>query len=414
MGTVKLKRLKIDQYRNVKPGTELHFDDGVNLVLGQNAAGKTTLLSLLSAVSRSAFAELAHEEFVLEYELLSGSFAIVAKVSHHRRDDPAAVDPAGIARLWSSNYAVHIRDASTSHELTIASDSTTESQPRSQIPLMMDWSFIAALLSNRGEPYQALRSDLFAAASAYRFDESLECFAAMTGRLSSLRSAATPPPAYASWHSKNNISVTDGAYVPGELSGALQRSFQATGSEPALIGAEESLASRMAAALGAVTVTILPNRRERQNSAFERSFLVQGFTFEVSFGEGHTIHHDRLSYGQKRLVAFFYYLALNPSIVIADELVNGLHHRWIDACMKAIGERQAFLTSQNPLLFEYVEFDSIEQVQARFITCKSELIDGAEQLVWQNMPRDDAERFYRGYEAEIESIGDILINRGLW
>jgi hypothetical protein len=30
------------------------------------------------------------------------------------------------------------------------------------------------------------------------------------------------------------------------------------------------------------------------------------------------------------------------------------------------------------------------------------------------MPRDDAERFYRGYEADIEGIGDILINRGLW
>ena len=28
--------------------------------------------------------------------------------------------------------------------------------------------------------------------------------------------------------------------------------------------------------------------------------------------------------------------------------------------------------------------------------------------------REDAERFYRGYEAEIENIGDILITRGLW
>ncbi len=82
--------------------------------------------------------------------------------------------------------------------------------------------------------------------------------------------------------------------------------------------------------------------------------------------------------------------------------------------MQAIGDRQAFLTSQNPLLFEYVEFESIEQVETRFITCRSELVDGAEQLVWQNMPREDAERFYRGYQADIESIGDILINRGLW
>jgi len=139
-----------------------------------------------------------------------------------------------------------------------------------------------------------------------------------------------------------------------------------------------------------------------------------GFHFQFNSRDGRSIPHKHLSYGQKRLLAFYYYLACNESFVIADELVNGLHHSWIKACMDAIGERQAFLTSQNPLLFEHVEFDSIEQVQARFITCKSELVDGAEQLVWQNMPRDDAERFYRGYEADIEGIGDILINRGLW
>jgi hypothetical protein len=105
---------------------------------------------------------------------------------------------------------------------------------------------------------------------------------------------------------------------------------------------------------------------------------------------------------------------MNRSIVIADELVNGLHHGWIKACMDAIAERQAFLTSQNPLLFEYVEFGSIEQVQARFITCKSELVDDAEQLVWQNMPREDAARFYEAYTDEIEQVGEILITRGLW
>ena len=59
MPGVKLKHLKIHQYRNVRPGTELRFDDGINLVLGQNASGKTTLLSLLSAVSRSTFTELS-------------------------------------------------------------------------------------------------------------------------------------------------------------------------------------------------------------------------------------------------------------------------------------------------------------------------------------------------------------------
>ena len=29
-----------------------------------------------------------------------------------------------------------------------------------------------------------------------------------------------------------------------------------------------------------------------------------------------------------------------PTLVIADELVNGLHHQWIEACMQQLGERQ--------------------------------------------------------------------------
>ena len=82
--------------------------------------------------------------------------------------------------------------------------------------------------------------------------------------------------------------------------------------------------------------------------------------------------------------------------------------------MDAIGDRQAFLTSQNPLLFEYVRFDSVEQVQTCFVTCKTEIVDGAEHLVWQNMPRPDAISFFESYKADIESVGDILITRGLW
>jgi hypothetical protein len=146
----------------------------------------------------------------------------------------------------------------------------------------------------------------------------------------------------------------------------------------------------------------------------DRSFHVQGFTFEITRADGTTIHHDRLSYGQKRLLSFFYYLECNPQVVIADELVNGLHHRWIDACMEAMAGRQAFLTSQNPLLFDYVTFDSIEQVESSFITCKLELVDGHEQMIWQNMTPEEARIFYEGYEVGIEHVGDILITRGLW
>ena len=414
---VKLKRLKINQYRNVRPGTELHFDDGVNLVLGQNGSGKTTLLALISAVCRSTFIELANEVFNLEFELLCPDHSVVAQADHRRR---ATENVSGLntPSLWDDTYTVVIANRRTGRTETIVSGEPVGAQHRGRTPLMLDWSFIAATLADMDAELTSLRASLSVAACAFRFDESLECFAAATGRQSMLRSPGTPPPALAAANetrdSSGGISITEGTYVPGDLSRALSSSFGAKGRGPELDGAERPLAEQIAEILDVASIAIVPNVRARQFTPHHRSYRVEGFTFDVTRRDGSTIHHDRLSYGQKRLLAFFYYLAQNESIVIADELVNGLHHRWIEACMAAIGERQAFLTSQNPLLFEYVRFDSIEQVQTCFITCKTEIVDGAEQLVWQNMPRPDAISFFESYKADIESVGDILITRGLW
>ena len=77
---VKLKRLKINQYRNVRPGTELHFDDGVNLVLGKNGAAKTALLSLLAVVTSNDFSLLQTETFCIEYTFAAASFSATITV----------------------------------------------------------------------------------------------------------------------------------------------------------------------------------------------------------------------------------------------------------------------------------------------------------------------------------------------
>jgi len=45
----KLTKLSIKTFRNVAP-TTLEFSPGLNVLLGRNAAGKTTLLRLLSTV----------------------------------------------------------------------------------------------------------------------------------------------------------------------------------------------------------------------------------------------------------------------------------------------------------------------------------------------------------------------------
>ena len=63
---LKLRRLKIHEYRGVLPGVELRFSDGINILLGKNGTGKTTLLNLISMIVRSDLSELAHERAKIE------------------------------------------------------------------------------------------------------------------------------------------------------------------------------------------------------------------------------------------------------------------------------------------------------------------------------------------------------------
>lgn len=432
MVKLKLKRLKVFQYRNVKPGTELRFDDGFNLILGQNASGKTTLLALLSVVCRSTFDDIADEEFALEYELWSERFTVTAKVAH-RRAEPSSVDHVlGAGARWEDEYELVLDDRVSgtqttivpSSRLTAAATAAAEVPGRSIVTSTVDpiseWSFIAAAMVRLGGEWVERGVELLRTfVDAYRFDESLDCFLAMTGHAVELSGAAAPSPAHAAVTERGDAPgkmMQEDVFVPESLVGALRRLLDADPKPRALdfVGAERDLAQDLARRLAAESVAILPNLREHRATSRERAFRVQGFTFEITRTDGTTIHHDRLSYGQKRLLSFLYYLECNPSVVIADELVNGLHHRWIDACMEAMAGRQAFLTSQNPLLFDYVTFDSVERVQSSFITCKLELIEGREQMVWQNMSPEEANIFFEAYEVGIEHVGDILITRGLW
>lgn len=434
MSTVKLKRLKIDQYRNVKPGTELHFDDGVNLVLGQNGSGKTTLLGLLSMVCGWYFEELENEEFAFEFDVKLDAKVFTFTLNNRKTSTQSGNESLSYEfQLSFGDSAVRLHGTPSSL-ITIEGDSETKTVPCSPFK----YSFLRRL---EGAVMQEAARRMFVVGGAppqyagylhelgsgppYRFDEGLSCFYALTGEAAP---SATPA---------GLTSASIGASLTLDLTKTPSRIFTNTQQSPfstslkvlrqVFAGAgpdwapfdtvasdEVGFLRDTVAQLGFASATLRPVASSASGPPDQRKIVMAGFDFGFTRQDGTWLPHTLLSYGQKRLLAYYYYLANNDAFIIADELVNGLHHRWIKACMDAIGERQAFLTSQNPLLFDYVEFDSIEQVEARFITCKSELVDGAEQLVWQNMPRDDAARFYEAYTDEIQQVGEILITRGLW
>lgn len=438
---VKLKRLKIDKYRNVRPGTELHFDDGVNLILGQNGAGKTTLLGLLTVVTSNDFSLLKGEAFSIDYTLANEthSAAIHVESAGHVPEDDSDVDRNGASREVDYRYRVVLSDrvgadlvqvVGMPHEIVFI----TSGMPRETHPAASP--FRAAFLLNalahvNDEALFAAVEAVYAldVSAAHRFDEALDCFYAMTGRAPLISAAGTPLPARLTFRQSRKLkpSVRYSRFTPWRLASLIPDAHASPGGEIRLridehaetnereIPNELAFLASAARGMGARAAGFKPEIRSIQDLQSGSSvFELDGFSFTFTRSDGRTIHHDLLSYGQKRLLAYFYYLACTPCYVIADELVNGLHHRWIGTCMQAIGSRQAFLTSQNPLLFEHVKFESVEQVERCFITCRTEIVDATEQLAWQNMPRPDAVSFFESYEADIESVGDILITRGLW
>jgi hypothetical protein len=138
------------------------------------------------------------------------------------------------------------------------------------------------------------------------------------------------------------------------------------------------------------------------------------FAFTFTLRDGSAINHDALSYGQKRLLSFLYHLDVNKDIIIADELVNGLHYDWIEACIEEMGDRQAFLTSQNPLLLDFLHFESAEEARRSFILCRREQRDDKTATFWENLDEATAEAFFRAYQTRALQVSEILRTKGLW
>ncbi|HSP81074.1 MAG TPA: AAA family ATPase, partial [Myxococcaceae bacterium] len=98
---MKLEKLRIHKYRGIAPGAELTFGPSLNLVLGDNGTGRTTLLELISRLLCADFSELGHEAFSLEYELRFPGMKIHAHVRNeeHTGSQEVVIDPQESALL---------------------------------------------------------------------------------------------------------------------------------------------------------------------------------------------------------------------------------------------------------------------------------------------------------------------------
>jgi len=403
---MKLERLRIDKFRNVKPGSEIRFADGFNIVLGRNGTGKTTLLDLISRIVRWDFKDLEEEEFAIAYELSEPGVHFSVELANEKvLSGTMAVMPGAQLKFRASARATMSKNGKLVNAEVVHGHLRVNDEPR-ELELQnaeLDWAISLMLLV----PEFDWPTDRYCLSShgSVRFDESLDQFR-KTWESKDYPGDMT----FFSWRVHH-------APMPNELAAQLQAQWRIASAFRSFTTAQATLPflDKAVQAMGFVSAELRVDVLDRDDKEDYGSIKLGNMIARFFFGDGRFITQDRLSYGQKRLLMFYYYVASNPDIVIADELVNGLHHQWINACIEEIGERQAFLTSQNPVLLDYLPFFSADEVHKSFVLCTSDLDDNQKRIwSWSNMSEEAAKEFYSAYEVGIEHVSEILQSQGLF
>lgn len=416
--SAKLTRLKVITYKYLAPGTELVFNETWNVLLGQNGTGKTTLLDLITRIVTADFSALKSEAFAVEYEMSYPGLTITAAI----RNDTST---------WSSRLTAQIEGLPATYTIAATPFGATREisdQPGSSAPIRGTTPFDpghlkGALLKIAEAVEPAHQEMLFNAAglsaqlaeNLFRFDEALGGFQVMTG---TLPAPGTDRVLSSRFEFSKNHRLAPGlrTFLPAQLSRRL------TALMPELLTAKGGRLPHTEVDFLEKAVDIMRFKEaemslrllRKEVSADGERLIYGDFEFLFTLGDGSIMNQNDLSYGQKRLLSFLYYAAANPHILVADELVNGLHHEWIETCRDEIEGRQSFLTSQNPLLLDFLFFSSAEQVRKSFILCQKEDRDGRSTMVPENLSEEDADAFYRAYETEVQHVSEILRTKGLW
>ncbi len=402
----KLTKLSIKKFRNVAP-TTLEFSPGLNVLLGRNAAGKTTLLRLLSTVAGTQDKALRDDVLDVSYRVSSKPVDFEHTIRRMRIDDPTLVLELNrpvreeVSTLQQKDLAVFEKNGVVVLKaevlpnevvLEMADEQNRVERPFGLAPIT---AISATLFKHARDPeLKELAKAIFVTEvhSAGRMDESLE-------RLDTLLKLRNEGPGI-HWNLRDvPLSMYDMRSIP--LTEGTSATFPL------------AFLDRVARVLGYDSANV---RFDVERLSPDPSHpIVRLSNLRFFFKRtGEEISHDLLSYGQKRLLSFFAHADASQDVIIADELVNGLHHEWISACLEEIGDRQAFLTSQNPLLLDFLRFESAEEVRRTFILCERASGEAGAQLIWRNPTEEEAGSFFSAYQTGIQRVSDILLTKGLW
>lgn len=401
----RLRRLEIKKFRNVRP-TVLTFDDSWNVLLGKNGTGKTTLLELIATTIRGDVKTFEDVDYEIEADLSLGPARVEWKVGSSEPGSglPADVEAGlsgAIVRSKQRRFtAAFSGDGLRSYTMT-GDERGLDRFPRMRANSSAGGSapFLLMLVMGHGDgllselPSHRAVDAAVASGDVQRFDEILTFFQRLSPNGDLMISSDGHENVLASAELVRALrgsmgSAEDRLSVSHENLPFLGKFVQLTGLASASLHLE------------------LVQRRASEKTP-QASFGRPSFLFRRKNGE--ELREQHLSFGQKRLLAFLYYLTIsNP--VIADELVDGLHFDWISACVTEAQSRQKFFASQSPLLVDHMGFKTREAVKSRFIRCTLE----GDDMVWSNFTDEEADDFFVAYRTGAQAVSEILRQKGLW
>jgi energy-coupling factor transporter ATP-binding protein EcfA2 len=402
---VRLERLAIRKYRRLAPGTELRFSPHHNVLLGKNASGKTTLLDLIACVVSLDFSNLRDEAFDVEFEFWDGETRLLSMELRNVANDMAApgLNNASHGRPYGASATIKLADDSS---LVVTNRGTEVTRPNGEKVQRAPLALFDPGLRHEVEPtndeyyFPNAIADM---SPAVRVDEGLAVFDSIVGgcMLRYLRAADGDVRwfPFGLWP----LDTIEGDLVAAKID-RLNVNESLVLDAPS-IPILQSLAHAMG--LGAVEVLLDATRSSAGWSE------LSDLRFRCTRRDGSIDTNSTLSYGERRMIALWWCLACTPHVAVIDELVNGLHHSWIEATMRRLDGRQSFLTSQNPLLMDYLGFGSADDVQRTFMLCAG-LSGTSSDLPIRNLTSEEASRFYAAHAVGIQHVSEILRDQGLW
>lgn len=422
---LRLRSLKVHAFRDVRPGTELRFGDGFHLILGKNASGKSTLLELLAAVSTLNFRSVFFTEtpFHIEASLELGRISCHYEI--RRTFEPQRVKSAGDRYLDlpprdETEVLVHFNHpgaplsqwvrARTGEDLRIFTEDPSNDEAKSvsfklaggidPLALSVAWALSFGATVELDGTYR-VHPDVWPDYLRFSkrpgigapFDEAIGALQAIVGgELSIVR---------------GDTFRSTSPWLPPALD------FDGRGEPVTRDLADDPLLRNAVEHLGYDGANLYFGPGAARNYGW--SYSAPSLQF---FRNGKAVRrHDQLSFGQQRLFSFAWYLACSPDVAFADELVNGLHAEWIDWCIDAIGDRQCFLTSQNPILVDAVPLRSKEDLLRGIILCEA-VHDAARdttELSWRQIDDREAELIARALQgSRLDLLSDLLHALDLW